>query len=89
METPQLLPISLNLQSKRCLVVGGGTVAERRVGSLLVCGAAVQVISPEVTPWLAVLAQQGTILWTQDPVRPVLLEEAFVVFVATNDPQTN
>jgi len=49
----------------------------------------VQVISPDVTPKLAALAQRGAVLWTQDTVRPGLLAEAFVVFVATNDPHIN
>lgn len=89
MEAPHLLPVSLNLQDRRCVVVGGGSVAERRVRSLLACGATVQVISPAVTPWLAALAQQEAILWTPDTFRPAGLEAAFVVFVATNDQQTN
>jgi len=39
-------PLFLDLQSKPCLVVGGGQVATRRVETLLRCGAFVTVISP-------------------------------------------
>jgi siroheme synthase-like protein len=89
MEAPQLLPISLNLQGKRCLVAGGGSVAEKRVRSLLACGAVVRVISPALTPGLSVLAQQEAIQWTQDGFAPEWLAGVFVVFLATNDQQTN
>ena len=89
MQALHLLPISLNLQDKRCVVVGGGSGAEKRVRSLLACGAAVQVVSPALTPGLAALAQQGAILWTPDTLRPEVLDAAFVVFVVTHDQQTN
>ena len=39
-------PISLNIDNKLCLVVGGGAVAERKVHFLLECGARVRVVSP-------------------------------------------
>jgi len=48
METVKLLPIALNVQDKRCLVVGGGTVAARKAQSLVECGARVVVIAPAV-----------------------------------------
>ena len=56
-------PASLNLQHRKCLVVGGGTVAERKVVSLLLSGGEVTVISPEATELLAFLAQTGQIVW--------------------------
>ncbi len=40
-------PISLSLEGKPCLVVGGGQVALRKVKSLLDAGARVSVVSPE------------------------------------------
>lgn len=40
-------PISLNLQGKKCVVVGGGRVAFRKVTTLLNCGADITVISPK------------------------------------------
>ena len=46
-------PVNLVLTGKPCLVVGGGTVARRKVEGLLACGAAVTVIAPAVDPELA------------------------------------
>lgn len=48
-----LLPISLDVKNKRCLVVGGGLVAARKVASLLECGARVHVVSPALCDELA------------------------------------
>ena len=56
-------PAYLNLQDRKCLVVGGGTVAERKVVAMLISGGNVTVISPDATELLTFLAQIGTIRW--------------------------
>lgn len=43
-----LYPVSLVVSGKPCLVVGGGTVAARKVQGLLQCGARVTVVAPDV-----------------------------------------
>ncbi|MDQ3107738.1 MAG: bifunctional precorrin-2 dehydrogenase/sirohydrochlorin ferrochelatase [Actinomycetota bacterium] len=50
---PTQYPVNLVLTGRRCLVVGGGRVALRKVEGLLACGADVTVIAPEVDPDLA------------------------------------
>ena len=51
----KVLPISLLVEDKPCLVVGGGMIAARKVGHLLAAGAAVTVVSPvlcdEIAAW--------------------------------------
>jgi precorrin-2 dehydrogenase/sirohydrochlorin ferrochelatase len=54
-------PIFLDLRGRHCAVVGGGRVAERKVRALLRAGASVHVISPAVTPRLALLAARKKI----------------------------
>jgi siroheme synthase-like protein len=44
--------VALRLAGRRCVVVGGGTVATSKVAGLLAAGARVVVIAPEVTPAL-------------------------------------
>lgn len=41
-------PVNLVLDGRKCLVVGGGAIALRKVEGLLACGAAVTVVAPSV-----------------------------------------
>ncbi len=54
-------PIFLDITGRRCVVVGGGAVAERKVESLLKAGASVTVISPRATKKLRELSGKGII----------------------------
>jgi precorrin-2 dehydrogenase/sirohydrochlorin ferrochelatase len=42
-------PVFLRLDQKRCLVVGGGKVGERKLEGLVACGARVKIVSPVAT----------------------------------------
>src|SRR3974390_1118506 len=42
-----LYPVTLRIEGRPCLVVGGGPVAARKAGALLACGASVTVVAPE------------------------------------------
>ena len=53
---PLLYPANLVVEGRRCLVVGGGKVARRKVEGLVACGAVVTVIAPEVDDWIAGVA---------------------------------
>ena len=79
-----LFPLYANVVGKRCVVVGGGKVAERKVADLLAAGASVQVISPDITPVLARQAAAKVLEWLPAPYAPEHLEGAWLVFAATN-----
>ena len=84
-------PINLvGLENRRCIVVGGGEVAQRKVESLLEAGAArVVVISPRLTRKLSALLQAKRIEHRPRGYQPGDLEGAFVVIAATDDPNVN
>lgn len=82
-------PVFLDIQDRICLVVGGGQVGTRKVQTLLKCGARVTVISPQVTPELAALTEQGRIAWKTRAYRPSDLDQAFLVIGATDDQALN
>ncbi|MGD0923062.1 MAG: bifunctional precorrin-2 dehydrogenase/sirohydrochlorin ferrochelatase [Terriglobia bacterium] len=79
-------PIFLDLRGRRCVVVGGGKVAERKVRTLLRARASVRVISPELTPRLAQWAATKKISVARHGYRKGDLGQPLLVFAATNDP---
>ena len=78
-------PVFLALAHRRCLVVGGGPIAERKARGLLAAGANVTVVSPTVTAALARLGKRGRIRRVARHWREGDLSGAALVFVATND----
>ena len=66
---PTYYPMMVDLAGRRCLVVGGGRVAERKVALLLDCGAEVTVVSPVTTRKIADLAARGAIRLHADRAR--------------------
>jgi len=63
------MPISLTMKGRTCLVVGGGTVALRKVETLLDYDADITVIAPEVEDKLKSFAERGKIKMEQRPYR--------------------
>ena len=82
-------PIGLDISGRRCLVIGGGEVGERKAQRLLECGARVSVVGRELTPALAGLAQGGRIDHIPGDYDKGLLKGAFLVIGATDDRVVN
>ena len=78
--------VGLRLNGKRVVVVGGGSVAQRRIPLLLANGADVHVIARAATP--AVEAFDGITLVLRD-FQPGDLEGAWYALAATDDPAVN
>jgi precorrin-2 dehydrogenase/sirohydrochlorin ferrochelatase len=70
-----------DLDTKRCVVIGGGPEAERKVAGLLECDAAVTVISPDLTSTLRLWVETGTLAWLARPYQSGDLQGAHLVIV--------
>ncbi|MEU9508241.1 uroporphyrinogen-III C-methyltransferase [Micromonospora sp. NPDC048170] len=79
-------PLGLRLAGLRVVVVGGGTVATRRVPALLDAGAHVLLVAPELTPALRAHVDAGRLHWAPRRFAPDDLDGAWLVQVAVDDP---
>ncbi len=77
------LPIFIDVSGRRCVVIGGGEIAERKTRSLIEAGAAVTVVSPALTAGLAALANRDAIQYLGRTYQAGDLEGAFLAFAAT------
>lgn len=82
-------PVNLDVKDRSCLVVGGGAVGVRKVGTLLSCGARVTVVSPEAAGALRAMAEDGKVTWHRRDYRTSDLEGAFLVIGATDNDAIN
>jgi siroheme synthase-like protein len=82
-------PVLMNIESKRCVVCGGGEVALRKTRALLDCGASVEVISPSCCAGLVEMAGAGKLRIHSREYREKDLEGAFVAIAATDSKETN
>jgi uroporphyrin-III C-methyltransferase/precorrin-2 dehydrogenase/sirohydrochlorin ferrochelatase len=81
--------VGLALAGRRVVVVGGGTVAQRRLPGLLAAGADVEVIAPAVTPAVEGMATARELRWTARTYRDGDLADAWYALAATDDPRVN
>lgn len=82
-------PINLQIAGRQCAVIGGGTVAARKVKSLLAADAIVTVVSPELTATLDRMAQQGRIRWARREFQAGDTQDYFLVICATDNSDAN
>jgi len=82
-------PIYLNVSDRKCIVIGGGEIALRKVQILLEYGAEVDVISPELAPELIKLAQDNQISTFTREYKDGDLKKAFVAIAATDSDEIN
>lgn len=82
-------PVHLEMKNRKCVVVGGGAVAERKVQALLESDAKVTVISPKIGPDLEKLRLERKIVHHQRTYQEGDLANAFLVISATDDSGIN
>lgn len=83
-------PVALRLTGRRCLVVGGGRVAERKLNGLLEAGAdQITLISPSATADIQAIASAGRIVWNKRSYAAGDLAGVWLVIAATSDRALN
>ena len=82
-------PMFLNIDGKRCVVVGGGHIALRKVRALLEHGASVEVISSGLCPELIELAESGRIYISNRHYHLGDLQKALIAIAATDNSDIN
>jgi precorrin-2 dehydrogenase/sirohydrochlorin ferrochelatase len=82
-------PLCLDISGKRCVVVGSGNVAERKVERLLACGARVEVVGKALTPVLAAWKGERRIVHREADYEDSCISGASLVIGATDDETVN
>jgi uroporphyrin-III C-methyltransferase / precorrin-2 dehydrogenase / sirohydrochlorin ferrochelatase len=82
-------PLFCRLHSKRCLLVGGGDVAERKARLLLDAGADLHVGALDFSPAFQQWAQQGKVVLLSGAFTEAWLDDCWLVIAATDDDAVN
>jgi len=85
----KLYPLFADLKGLPVLVVGGGSVARRKVAALREAGAQVRVGAPQLEAELARLAQGGEVTWLCGEYEAGWLDEMWLVVAATGERAIN
>lgn len=84
-----LLPVFLDLNGRRGLIVGAGAVALEKAGTLLKTGVRLCVVAPEACEEMRTLAAEGRLEWAQREFVVADLDGMFIAIAATNVPEVN
>jgi uroporphyrin-III C-methyltransferase/precorrin-2 dehydrogenase/sirohydrochlorin ferrochelatase len=83
------LDVSLDIQGRHCLVVGGGAAASDRTAAALAAGARVTVVAAELDPALRQQVADGRVAWRQRAFAPGDLEDVQLVLALSGDPDAD
>lgn len=81
--------VGLDLAGRRVVVVGAGTVAQRRLPRLVAAGATVLLIAPAATPAVEAMATAGEVSWEARRYADGDLDGAWYAVACTSDPVVN
>ncbi len=88
-KTLSYYPLAVSLHKRLVVVVGAGTVAQRKIEGLLEAGAHIRVVSPEIAPGLARLISQKKIKHIARSIQKRDLHGAYIIIAATDDSEVN
>src|SRR4051812_30188943 len=79
----------LDVRGRPCVVVGGGSVAARKVDALLASGAKVTVVAPQLCERVALQAAAAQLRHVARQFEPADVEGCDLAVAATNDSKVN
>ena len=82
-------PLYVDISKKKIVVIGGGTIATRRVHTLVEFAEQIVVVAPDVTAELATLIDNDKVTWIRESYEKSQIQDAEIVVAATNQPQIN
>ncbi|MCH8949698.1 MAG: siroheme synthase, partial [Chloroflexi bacterium] len=82
-------PIFLEMEGRRCLVIGGGKEAQRKVTGLMTAGARVTVIAPKLTRAMQAMLAAGEIEYVQREYQDGDVEGYAICMIDTHDRAVN
>ena len=82
-------PVNLVVSGRRCVVVGAGRIAARKVDGLLAAGADVHVVAPRLGDQVRTMRDEGRVTVAERAFEPADLDGAWVATAATDDPAVN
>lgn len=82
-------PINLNVENKKCVVIGGGKVAYRKICDLIDAGAKVEVIAPEVCAEVEKLFDDGKISLLREKYSADKISDGLILIAASDDENVN
>lgn len=83
------LALNVRMHSKLAVIIGGGAVALRKLGTLLTAGASVRVVAMKIHPEIALLQDSGALTIKLGSYTTSDLDGAFLVIAATDNAQVN
>ena len=82
-------PVNLIVAGRRCVVVGAGRIAARKIDALLVAGAEVHVVAPKLADQVRALRDEHRITVDERSFEPSDLDDAWLATAATDDAAVN
>lgn len=84
-----LFPVNLILKDKKCVIIGGGKVATNKIKKFISAGVIPTVISSHMSDAIIDYSKQGVVKLAKRKFEDSDIENAFMVFIATDDQSLN
>ncbi|MCY7904925.1 precorrin-2 dehydrogenase [Bacillus inaquosorum] len=84
-----MLPLHISLEKKKVVIAGGGSIALRRLKTVLSEGADITLVSPDVEPEIKEMADNRRIRWISRTIEKEDCLDAFLIIAATDNAAVN